>query len=57
MPRKNANSNGRKMKQPKARNREFNQAMMEIGRSSAASRHRMATDYRRKPKHVKKGWD
>lgn len=39
------------------RNEAFNDAMMEKGRSSATRPHRSGTDYRRKPKHVKKGWD
>lgn len=39
------------------RNEAWNEAMMEKGRSSAASRHKSAKDYRRKPKHVGRGWE
>lgn len=38
------------------RNEKFNEAMREIGRSSATDRHRSAKDYRRKPKHTGRGW-
>ena len=38
------------------RNEKFNEAMREIGRSSATDRHRSPKDYRRKPKHVGRGW-
>lgn len=51
-------ANNRRPQTPKApRMREFNQAMMEQGRSNATAPRAMATDYRRKPKHVKKGWE
>jgi hypothetical protein len=41
---------------PKDRNQEF--AMATITRHAAAARKpRLATDYRRKPKHVNKGWE
>lgn len=38
------------------RNEKFNEAMREIGRSSATDRHRSPKDYRRKPKHTGRGW-
>lgn len=38
------------------RNERFNEAMREKGRSSAASPHKSSKDYRRKPKHVGRGW-
>lgn len=45
----------RKMQAPKprtaGRNAAFNEAMQELGRSSATSRHKAGTDYNRKPKH------
>lgn len=47
----------RRPQTPKPRNEQFARAMAEKGRSSAVSRHAMMTDYRRKPKHVKKGWE
>lgn len=42
---------------PKVGNRDMALAFQEIRRSSAAQPHRAKTDYRRKPKHVNKGWD
>lgn len=39
------------------RNEKFNEAMREIGRSSATDRHRSVKDYRRKPKHSGRGWE
>lgn len=39
------------------RNEKFNEAMREKGRSSAASPHKSKMDYRRKPKHMGKGWE
>lgn len=47
----------RRVQTQKPRNEAFKRAMMDKGRSSATDRHRPATDYRRKPKHVKKGWE
>jgi hypothetical protein len=38
-------------------NRPWALAMVEARRSSATSRHKSVRDYRRKPKHSKKGWD
>lgn len=50
--------NNRRAQTPKApRMREFNEAMMDIGRGNATAPRKMATDYRRKPKHAKRGWD
>lgn len=39
------------------RNERFNDAMMEKGRSSAASPHKSKKAYSRKPKHSAKGWE
>lgn len=39
------------------RNEKFNEAMRDIGRSSATDRHRSDKDYRRKPKHSGRGWE
>lgn len=54
-------SNNRRQQSSKVitsgRNEKFNEAMREIGQSSAASRHRSSKDYRRKPKHSGKGWE
>ena len=38
-------------------NRAYIDGMMEIRRSNAAGTHRTETDYRRKPKHPKRGWE
>lgn len=32
-------------------------AEVDRSKSNAAGPHKLATDYRRKPKHAKKGWD
>lgn len=44
-------------KPPKGKNTEYMQGMQELRRSNAAGPHRLDTDYRRKPKHSKRGWD
>lgn len=54
---KNKNRRKQTSKAPKSGNRDLAVAMQELRRSSATSRHAMATDYRRKPKHVNRGWD
>lgn len=41
----------------KARNENYMRGMQELRRSNAAGTHRSAKDYRRKPKHVNRGWD
>jgi hypothetical protein len=47
----------RRPQTPKVGNPAMNKAFQELRRSNAAGPHRSATDYRRKPKHSKKGWD
>jgi len=47
----------RRAQAPKVGNRDMAKAMQELRRSSAAERHKSVKDYRRKPKHVNKGWD
>lgn len=42
---------------PKVRNEEYMRGMQELRRSNAAGAHRSATDYRRRPKHVNRGWE
>lgn len=54
---KNKNRRPQTSKPAKSGNSKYVEAMQELRRSSATSRHAMATDYRRKPKHSKKGWD
>lgn len=44
-------------KPAKSANKDMMTAFQEFRRSSATDRHRMATDYRRRPKHIKKGWE
>lgn len=40
-----------------SRNERYSQDMQELRRSNAATPHKMATAYQRKPKHPKKGWE
>lgn len=47
----------RRPQTPKVGNRAMAMAMQELRRSSAASPIASGTDYRRKPKHSKRGWD
>jgi hypothetical protein len=49
--------NKKRAQAPKARNEEYMKGMQELRRSNAAGSHKSAKDYRRKPKHVNKGWD
>lgn len=39
------------------RSAEHQRRVEDIRRSNAASKHKSVKDYRRKPKHVNKGWD
>jgi len=39
------------------RKAEHQTRVLEIRRSSATDRHKSPRDYRRKPKHVSKGWE
>lgn len=54
---KNKNRRPQTSKPAKSGNREMAVAMQELRRSSAASRHALTTDYRRRPKHMGRGWD
>lgn len=49
--------NKKRPQTPKVRNEAYMRDMQELRRSNAAGTHRTAKDYRRKPKHVNKGWD
>lgn len=40
-----------------SRNERYMQGMQELRRSNAAAPHKLATSYKRKPKHAKKGWE
>lgn len=40
-----------------SRNERYMEAMQELRRSNASGPHKAANDYRRKPKHAKKGWE
>lgn len=44
-------------KPAKSGNTPYMEGMQELRRSNAAGPHKSANDYRRKPKHAKKGWD
>lgn len=49
--------NKKRPQTPKARNEAYMRGMQELRQSNAAGSHKSVKDYRRKPKHVKKGWD
>lgn len=49
--------NKRKPQTPKARNEDYMRGMQALRQSNASGFHRTEADYRRKPKHVKKGWE
>ena len=54
---KNKNRRAQNSKPAKSGNERYMEGMQELRRSNAAGSHRSAKDYRRKPKHVNKGWD
>ncbi len=54
---KNKNRRPQTRKPAKSANRDYMEAMQELRRSSATSRHKSAADYRRKPKHTGRGWE
>lgn len=52
--------NKRRAQAPKPKNmgnEAYMRGMQELRRSNAAGSHKMATDYRRRPKHMGKGWE
>jgi hypothetical protein len=59
MSNRNSRKSGknRRSQTPKVGNEGYMRAMQGLRGSSAAEPHRLKTDYRRKPKHSKKGWD
>lgn len=54
---RNKNRRSQNSKPAKGKNHEYMAGMQELRRSNAAGTHRSAKDYRRKPKHVNRGWD
>lgn len=50
------NRRGQVSKPAKSGNTRYMEGMQELRRSGAAGPHRTAADYRRKPKHVGRGW-
>lgn len=54
---KNSKNKNRRQQTPKARNERYMEGMQELRRSNAAGVHRNVKDYRRKPKHVNRGWE
>ena len=57
---KNSRSKNRRSqvsKPAKSGNSRYVEGMQEIRFSNAAGPHRSASDYRRKPKHVNRGWE
>ena len=54
---KNKNRRPQTSKPAKSGNSRYVEGMQELRRSNAAGMHRSAADYRRKPKHAKKGWE
>lgn len=53
---KNKNRRPQTRKPAKSGNTAYMEGMQQIRFSNAAGKHKMATDYRRKPKHAGKGW-
>lgn len=54
---KATNRRAQSPKPAKSRNIGYMEGMQELRRSNAAQPHKLATDYRRKPKHPKQGWE
>jgi len=54
---KNKNRRQQASKPAKSGNSRYMEGMQELRRSNAAGTHRSAKDYRRKPKHVNRGYD
>lgn len=57
---KNSRSKNRRSqvsKPAKSGNTAYMEGMQELRRSNAAGAHRSANDYRRRPKHMGKGWE
>lgn len=54
---KNARNKNRRPQASKVGNEGYMRGMQELRKSNAAGPHVPATNYRRKPKHVKKGWE
>ncbi len=53
---KKTNRRPQTSKPAKSGNTPYMEGMQEIRRSNAAGPHRSAADFRRRPKHMKKGW-
>jgi hypothetical protein len=54
---KNTNRRPQTRKPAKSGNTPYMEGMQELRRSNAAGPHKSANDYRRRPKHTKRGWD
>jgi hypothetical protein len=54
---KSTNRRAQNSKPPKSANKEWMVAKLDQCRSNAAARRQMDTDYRRRPKHMGKGWE
>lgn len=54
---RNRNRRSQNSKPAKSGNSKYMEGMQEIRRSNAAGAHKSAKDFRRKPKHVNRGWD
>lgn len=54
---KNKNRRPQTSKPAKSGNTRYMEGMQELRRSNAAGSHRSAKDYRRKPKHVDRGYE
>lgn len=52
----NSNRRPQASKGTKSGNSKYMEGMQQLRRSNAAGPHKSAADYRRKPKHAKKGW-
>lgn len=54
---KNTNRRAQTSKPAKSGNTKFMEGMQELRRSNAAGPHKSASDYRRRPKHMGRGWE
>lgn len=59
MANRNSRKSGknRRPQTPKVGNEGYMRGMQELRSSNAAGAHRTAKDYRRKPKHMGRGWE
>jgi hypothetical protein len=57
MSNRNSRKSGKNRREQTPKGRAYARSMQELRRSSATTPVPSGTDYRRKPKHVKEGWE